>query len=73
LLPLWEISDGQPDVVNVIELWQQVGRFLQCDADLPWLAGQLLYRLVHAVQYSPCEVSLGVGQSLGVIGSGSFD
>jgi hypothetical protein len=39
LLPLREISDCQPDVVNVIELWQQVGRFFQGDADLPWLAG----------------------------------
>jgi hypothetical protein len=39
LLPLREISDCQPDVVNVIELWQQVGRFLQGDADLTRLAG----------------------------------
>jgi hypothetical protein len=39
LLPLWEISDSQPDVVNVIELWQQVSRFLQGDANLTRLAG----------------------------------
>jgi hypothetical protein len=39
LLPLWEISDCQPDVVNVIELWQQVGSFLQGDAYLTRLAG----------------------------------
>jgi hypothetical protein len=39
LLPLWEIRDCQPDVVNVIELWQQVSRFFQGDANLAWLAG----------------------------------
>jgi hypothetical protein len=72
LLPLWEISYRQSDVIQMVELWQQVGRFFQRDAYVARLTAQLLDLLVHRIEAGPCEVRLGVGQSLGIIGASRF-
>jgi hypothetical protein len=54
-------------MVQLVELRQQFSRLLQRDADLPRLAVDLLYLLVHCIEAGPGEVRLGVWQPLWIV------
>ena len=56
----------------MVVVWHQLFCFCERDADVPWLAVDLFDLLVHGVQTGACEVCLGVGEPLGIVGLGRF-
>lgn len=59
--------DGQPQVIQMIEVRRQFGRFLQADLVLARRAGHSFDALQHGVQNRPCEVRFRVRQLLLVV------
>lgn len=62
----------QPQVIQLVVVWAQVGRFLQADLVFGGLSCRPLYVLQHAVENGAGEVSLGVGKPGLVVCAGSF-
>jgi hypothetical protein len=58
---VWALKQGEHDL-----------GFLQADLELAGLSGHPLDGLVHGVHDRPCEVRLGVGQSLRVVRAGGL-
>ena len=62
-----QLVNRQPKVIDVIELWCEIGRLLQADLGHPRLAGSTFDVLQHGVEDRPGEVRLGVGQACLVV------
>lgn len=72
LVLLWQSLNRQPQVIHLVMHRPEIGGCFQADAILGRLAGLFLDPLEHAVQCSPCEVSLRIWETLLIVRAGSL-
>lgn len=65
-----EIVYRQTQVIQVVELWEEIGRLLQTDLRNPRLASGTFDVLQHRIQDGPSEVRFRVRQSRLVVRAG---
>lgn len=72
LILVRQVINRQPQVIQVIELRQHIGRLLQTDLGQAGLAGRTFDVFQHAVEDGPSKVRFRVRQAGLVVGAGRF-